>query len=97
MGKIKCNDPYITNPRVIATNVDVEYFSIRVISAYIPTNIDPSREKKELFYHQLERAIKQNKKNRQLLLGCDMNAVSAAAKTRTYFDGSTLITNEDTN
>ena len=52
-SKIEYSDPEINSPRVIAINMNIHGFKVRVVNAYSPTNIDGTLHKKDDFYKLL--------------------------------------------
>ena len=48
--KIKFDEVEINNPRVIAINVNIYGFKLRVVNGYAPTNIDGTEYQKTDFY-----------------------------------------------
>ena len=96
-NNIICENPDFSYPIVIAINISVGGFTIRIISAYGPTNCDPCQAQKEDFYYNIQQAIRNNKNTYPILIGADFNAVTAATKFRSYFDGTKPTLSEETN
>ena len=58
---IEINTPDVLDPRVMAINLKVHGFNIRVVNGYSPTNCDGSEYQKETFYRLLTKSsIKEN-------------------------------------
>ena len=60
---IKINDPDVLDPRVIATNLTIYGFNIRIVNVYSPTETDISDSKKNDFYRLLREACQKTVKN----------------------------------
>ena len=76
---IKFHDPDILNPRVIAMNIKIHGFNIRLVNAYSPTESDSSESKKDDFYNQLKKACVKKEKRQKLIVAGDFNAKTGLA------------------
>ena len=51
--EVTCDDPDILDARIIAMNIKVKGYAIRLVNAYAPTNCDSSETSKVTFYRLL--------------------------------------------
>ena len=66
--EISFDDPDILDPRLMAMNMQVKGFKIRLINAYSPTNCNGSDNQKDLFYRMIKKAC--TKKAPTSKVGC---------------------------
>ena len=85
------SEPDFNTPRLMALNLTVYGFMIRVVIGYSPTNVDENFRKKEEFYKNLKKASESLDRHRQPVLIGDFNAETAVVLDRTEFDGTNII------
>ena len=76
---IKINSPEFLNHRVMAINLKMCGFNIRVVIAYSPTNCDGTEYQKEAFYRLLRKASRKNQQHQKLIVAGDFNAETELA------------------
>ena len=85
------DEPDFTNPRLMAMNIQVRGFKIRMVNVYSPTNCDGSENEKDAFYRMLKKACNKQNKHQKLVVVGDFNATTAVSLDRNYFDGQQII------
>ena len=90
-------DPDVNDPRVIAANLTLYGFKVRIINAYSPTESDCSESKKDDFYRLLKKACVNKDKNRKLIVAGDFNAKTDIALRKCDYDGQIIIPDENCN
>ena len=94
---ITIDDPDVNDPRIIATNLTLYGFKVRIVNAYSPTETDCSESKKDDFYRLLKKAcIKKDKKSKLIVAG-DFNAKTDIALRKCDYDGQLTIADESCN
>ena len=94
---IDISEPDIKNPRILALNLVVHGFNVRLVNGYSPTNCNPSENKKDEFYNQLRKACTKKKKNQKLIVAGDFNAKTELAMKKCCYDGTSIVDDEDCN
>jgi exonuclease III len=89
--EIEISNPDINNPRVMAINIKIHGFNLRVINGYAPTNCDGSENQKQTFYRLLKEACTKNQKHQKLIILGDFNATTSIAKYKSCYDGIKVI------
>ena len=84
--KIVITEPDFNTPRVMAINLTISGFKVRVIIAYSPTNAEDNDNKKDEFYKSLKKASENIGKNRQLIFTGDFNAETSVVLEKTEFN-----------
>ena len=84
-------DPDILDPRIIAMNITIKGYSIRLVNAYAPTNCDGSDSTKDAFYRMLGKASKKQQKNQKLVINGDFNATTSISTKLCYYDGRSIV------
>ena len=92
--KISIKDPDIRGPRIMAIDLNVYGFNIRVVNAYAPTNSDGSENEKNTFYKQLRKACKKEEKHQKLIVAGDFNANTSIAFKQCFYNGRMVIQDE---
>ena len=64
--------PDVLDSLVMATNLKVHGFTIRVVNGYSPTNCDGSEYQKETFYRLLRISSKKDQKHQKILVIGDL-------------------------
>ena len=83
--EIIVNEPEISDPRLMAINLKIYGFNIRLINAYSPTNIDGSIQQKDDFYRNLRKAACKKEKHEKIIIVGDFNAQTAIAYEQCFF------------
>jgi len=94
---IKINDPDVLDPRVIATNLTIHGFNIRIVNVYSPTETDISDSKKDDFYRLLRKACQKTVKRQKLIVAGDFNAKTDLALKKCCYDGKIIVQDENCN
>ena len=89
--RIIVTEPDFNTPRVMAINLTMFGFKIRVIIAYSPTNVEENINKKDEFYRDLKKASENVGKNRQPIFTGDFNAETAAVLGKTEFNSTVTV------
>ena len=84
---IEFEEPDILDPRLIAINIQIRGFKLRLINVYSPTNSDGSEAAKDLFYKKIRNACKKHCRNQKLIINGDFNATTSMSLYQSYFDG----------
>jgi exonuclease III len=74
--EISFDEPDILDPRIIAMNIKIKGYDIRLINAYAPTNCDVSENTKDLFYNKLRKSSIKQYKHQKLIVNGDFNATT---------------------
>ena len=94
---VEISTPDINDPRVMAINVKIHGFNIRIVNGYSPTNSDGSESEKDLFYQKLKKACVKDQKHQKLMVVGDFNAATSIAKYHSCYDGEKIITDPECN
>ena len=94
---IESNTPDFNDPRVLAINLKVHGFNLRVVNVYSPTDCDGTNEQKNRFYSDVKKASKKQNKHQKLIIAGDFNATTGISKFKCNFDGSNVILDHDCN
>jgi len=92
---IKEND--IQDPRIMAMDLKLYGFNIRLVNAYAPTNSDGTENQKDLFYRQLKKACEKQEKHQKLIVAGDFNASTSLAFQKCHYNGTNVIHDDDCN
>ena len=84
---ITATDPDICDPRIMAINMTIAGFRVRIINGYSPTNIDGSTSQKEEFYRKLRKACIKQEKHQKIIIAGDFNAQTEIIYGQCFFDG----------
>ena len=72
--EVMFDEPDFTDPRLIAINIQIRGFKIRIVNVYAPTNCDGSETEKDAFYRLLKKScVKQDKHQKLVVLGLQRN------------------------
>ena len=63
---IDYSEPDICTPRVLAIDMKIHGFKIRMVNVYSPTNSDGSQNQKDEFYRLVRKACIKNNKHQKL-------------------------------
>ena len=94
---ITVSEPDISEPRVMAVNIKVFGFNVRVINCYSPTNVDGSPLQKDDFYRTVRKAINKKEKHQKVLIAGDFNAQTDIVHKQCYFDGVKIVDDNSCN
>ena len=94
---IEINTPDVLDPRVMAINLKVHGFNIRVVNGCSPTNCDGSEYQKETFYRLLTKSSIKDQKHQKVIVTGDFNAETGLAKYKSCYDGESLIQDNECN
>ena len=94
---IEINTPDVLDPRLMAINLKVHGFNIRVVNGYSPTNCDGSEYQKETFYRLLTKSSIKDQKHQKVIVTGDFNAETGLAKYKSCYDGESLIQDNECN
>ena len=94
---IEINPPDFNDPRIMAIDMRIYGFNIRVVNGYSTTNIDGSVNGKDLFYRNLKKACMKNQKHQKLIVIGDFNAETGLANYKSCYDGVKTIMDNDCN
>ena len=94
---IEINTPDVLNPRVMAIDLKINGFNIRVVNGYSPTNCDGTEYQKETFYRLLRKASKKNQKHQKVIVAGDFNAETELATYKSCYDGDVLVHDNECN
>ena len=89
--EITFDDPDVLDPRLMAMNMQVNGFSIRLVNVYSPTNSNGSDSQKDAFYRMIKKACQKSLRHQKLVLVGDFNATTAISMKHCCFDGRQII------
>ena len=87
--RIIVDEPDVKDPRMLAVNISVYGFKIRLVNAYSPTE-NGSDTQKDAFYRLLEKACKTEDKHRKLIIADDFNATTSISLKNVLMTGRKL-------
>ena len=76
---IQFDEPDICDPHIMAMNIQMKGFRIRLVNVYSHTNCDGSDNQKETFYRSLKKACIKQHKHQKILICGDFNATTAVS------------------
>ena len=88
--RIVFDEPDVKDPRIIAFNITVYGFKIRLVNAYSPTE-EGNDNKKDTFYRLLEKACKTDDKHRKLIIAGDFNATTSISMKQCSYDWTKIV------
>ena len=83
--------------RLMAADITVRGFKLRIISCYAPTRDGSSLTIKEIFYRNLVKLSKTEDRNRKILIQGDFNAEMKICREHSCFDGRISTSDEGLN
>ena len=89
--EVSFDDPDVMDARIIAINIKVKGYAIRLVNAYAPTNCDSPESSKDTFYRLLRKSTKKQFKQQKLIVNGDLNATTELSTKQCYFDGKCLV------
>ena len=90
---ILLSKPDVTEPRIIAFNMKIYGFNVRLVNAYAPTECG-SDFQKDLFYRMLRKSCIKTEKHQKLILAGDFNATTSTALLQCNYNGSQIVSDE---
>ena len=94
---ITASEPDTQDPRIIAMNVSVYGFKIRLVNAYSPTNTDGTTFQKDDFYRKIRKACISTEKHHKLVVTGDFNAITSVALKQSFYNSMSVIDDETCN
>ena len=95
--QIQITDPDYQDPRIMAFDLLMYGFSLRVVNVYAPTETGGTKSEKDNFYRKMNKAcLMKNKKQKLLVLG-DLNATTSIAYKKSCFDGIKVLPDDSFN
>ena len=94
---VEIQTPDYYEPRVMAMNIRVHGFNLRIVNGYAPTEANGSESQKQQFYSHLKKAAVTTEKHQKLIVVGDFNATTSIAKYRCSYDGKNIIQDSDCN
>lgn len=94
---IDISSPDFTNPRVMAIDLKLHGFNVRIVNCYAPTEADGTDQQKTIFYSSLNKAIVKTQKKQKLIVMGDFNATTSISQRRCFFDGKKILTDPSCN
>ena len=91
--RIIVDEPDVKDPRMLAVNITVYGFKIRLVNAYSPTE-NGNDTQKDAFYRLLEKACKTEDKHRKLIIAGDFNATTSISLKKCSYDWSKIVEDE---
>lgn len=88
--KVKFTEPDVNDPRIIALNIEINGFKIRLVNAYAPTET-ASDSQKDTFYRALIKACATRTIHQKLMIAGDLNATTSISLQKCNYDGSGLV------
>ena len=70
---ITYSKPDVEDPRLIAMNITVHGFKLRIVNVYSPTDTDGTAQQKDEFYRKVRKSCESLQKNYKLLVCGDFN------------------------
>ena len=94
---IVIKDPDVQTPRLMAFDLNLFGFRVRLVIVYAPTESGSSESSKDDFYRSLHKACRKNEKHQKLIVAGDFNAKTNAALSKCNYYGASIILNDDCN
>ena len=94
---IEINTPDINEPRIIAMNIKIYGFNLRIVNSYAPTEANGTESQKQLFYTTLNKATIKTEKHQKIIVAGDFNATTSIAGRKCCFDGIRIIEDQCSN
>ena len=87
------SEPDVKEPRLMAMNIEVRGFKIRLVNAYAPTE-EANENQKDIFYRDLKKECQTKVKNYKLFVAGDLNATKSLSLKQCDYDGNVLVEDE---
>jgi len=97
---IKCDedilisDPDVKDHRIIALNLKIYGFNVRLVNVYAPTETGGSLPQKDAFYRSMKKACVKTEKHQKLIIVGDFNATTSVALQKCNYDGLQIVPDE---
>lgn len=97
---IKCDkdilisDPDVKDHRMIAFNLKIYGFYVRLVNVYAPTETGGSLLQKDAFYRSMRKACIKAEKHQKLIIVGDFNATTSVALQKCNYDGLQIVPDE---
>ena len=88
---IEINIPDVNDPRIMAINLRINGFNMRIVNGYSPTNSGGSDSQKNIFYRSLKAACVKTHKHQKLVIMGDLNATTNIATYKSCYDGIKIL------
>ena len=93
---IEISSPDVNDPRIMAINLKIHGFNVRIVNGYSPTETGGSDNQKELFYRNLKTAYVKTHKYQKLIVVGDFNVTTNVATTnvatyKRFYDGVKIV------
>ena len=89
--------PDINDPRIMAIDLKIHGFNIRVVNGYSPTDCGGSTNQKDNFYRSMKAACVTKQKHQKLIVVGDLNAKTHVATYKSCYDGTNIPDDPDCN
>ena len=94
---IDYSEPDVCNPRVMAIDMKIYGFKIRVVNVYSQTNSDGIQNQKDEFYRLVRKACIKNNKHQKVMVAGDFNAQTSVAIRKCNFDEHSIVQDNECN
>ena len=94
---ISYSKPDVQDPRLIAMNIIIHGFKLRIVNVYSPTDTDGTMQQKDEFYRKVRKSCKSLQKNYKLLVCGDFNAITSVVLSNTYYNGTNIVEDKKCN
>ena len=94
---IEYSEPDISNPRLLAIDLKIYGFKIRVVNVYSPTNVDGTQNQKDEFYRHLKKACIKKDRHQKLIIAGDFNAQTSVVLRKCSFDENSVVQDNECN
>ena len=88
---VEINAPDVNEPRIMAMDIKVYRFNLRIVNGYSPTDSGGSDNQKQVFYQQLKKACAKNQKHQKLIVVGDFNAITSVVNYMSCYDGKKVV------
>ena len=94
---ITYSKPDVEDPRLIAMNITVHGFKLRIVNVYSPTDTDGTAQQKDEFYRKVRKSCESLQKNHKLLVCGDFNAITSVVLSNTCYNGTNIVEDKKCN
>ena len=94
---ISYSKPDVEDPRLIAMNITIHGFKLRIVNLYSPTDTDGSAQQKDVFYRKVRKSCESLQKNHKLLVCGDFNAITSVVLSNTCYNGTNIVEDKKCN
>ena len=89
--------PDVNDPRIMAINLKIHGFNIRIVNGYSPTDCGGSDNQKDDFYRSMKAACATKQKHQKLIVVGDLNAKTHVATYKSCYDSTSIQDDPDCN